>query len=336
MYGDWQPYVPVAERRRQAAAAMRRLAGKGHQAAPVEITGRAIATTAWGKAWCTNIERYSDYANRLPRGRTYVRNGSVVDLRIVAGAVEALVSGSSLYRTTVTVKPLAASTWKQLCADCAGGIDSLVELLQGRFAAAVMERLCRHGDGLFPIARDIRFTCSCPDGAWMCKHVAAVLYGIGARFDRQPELLFTLRQVDPSALLAKAGAGLAAAGPVSARTLVVDDLGALFGVELDSGSLETATSAVPGKRATAQDPGKAPHQKPVRPKPRSLPVASGPLPPSEALLRHLRSHGSLDNATARTVTGMDSIAVRRLLQRLVEEGRARVEGSRRGTRYLLS
>jgi len=261
-FGDWQPYIPVSERRRQAAAAMRGLAKTGQKATPVEITGRAIAVTAWGKAWCANIERYSDYASRLPRGRTYVRNGSVVDLRIAPGVVEAWVSGSTLYRTTVMVKPLAGAAWKQLCADCGGGIDSLVELLQGRFAAAVMERLCRHGDGLFPLARDIRFTCTCPDGAWMCKHVAAVLYGIGARFDQQPELLFTLRKVDPSGLLAKAGAGLSAVGPISKRTLVVDDLGALFGVELDAGQVDDPVPAASGKRGSARNPRRTSRSKP--------------------------------------------------------------------------
>jgi uncharacterized Zn finger protein len=56
-----------------------------------------VARTFWGEAWCENLERYSDFANRLPRGRTYVRNGSVVDLRIAPGAVTALVSGSDLY-----------------------------------------------------------------------------------------------------------------------------------------------------------------------------------------------------------------------------------------------
>src|SRR4051794_13702823 len=191
-HGGWAPYVPVAERRRQAEREMQKLRKTGHPVAPVVIEGRMIASTFWGKAWCDNLEAYRDYENRLPRGRTYVRNGSVIDLQIASGEVRALVNGSELYETTVTIRPLAQPSWRRLCADCAGRIDSLVELLQGRFSKAVMERLCRQDAGLFPRPAEIRFACSCPDHAVMCKHVAAVLYGVGARLDEQPDLLFRL------------------------------------------------------------------------------------------------------------------------------------------------
>lgn len=314
MYYQWAPYVPVAERRRQAATAMAKLAKAGHPVSPVRIEGRTIATTMWGKAWCANMEHYSDYANRLPRGRTYVRNGSVVDLQIAPGKVAARVSGSSMYRTTITVRALAAGAWKKLCADCAGGIDSLVELLQGRFAKGVMERLCRQGDGLFPVPKEITFDCSCPDDAYMCKHVAAVLYGIGARFDRQPELLFTLRQVDASELLAKAGAGIASDAAASERTLATDEVEALFGLEMDGGQPVEPKS--------------------VRPTPVKAAERRKPRDPSARLLAALRKAGSLDNAAARAATGLDATAARLLLHRLVIEGHARVEGQKRGTRYV--
>ena len=319
MYSQWAPYVPVAERRRKAAGEMATLAKTGHQVSPVRIEGRTIAATVWGKAWCANMEKYSDYSNRLPRGRTYVRNGSVVDLQIAPGKVEARVSGSSIYRTAITVKPLAADAWKKLYADCAGGIDSLVELLQGRFAKGVMERLCRQGDGLFPVPKDIKFNCSCPDGASMCKHVAAVLYGIGARFDHQPELLFTLRQVDASELLTKAGAGITSDAAASERTLASDDLGALFGLEMDGGQPvePTPPAAKPARSAPVKTAGR------------------GKTPaPSARLLAALRKAGSLDNAAARAATGLDATAVRLLLQRLVIDGHARIEGQKRGTRYV--
>jgi len=235
MFYDYPPYVPVAERRKKAAAEMAKLAKKGHPVSPVVITGRAIATTVWGQAWCTQMEAYSDYASRLPRGRTYARNGSVVDLQITPGKIDAHVSGSMMYRVAITVAPLAKPAWQKLCGECAGGIDSLIELLQGRFAAGVMERLCRQDNGLFPTSKQIKLRCSCPDGAYLCKHLAAVLYGIGARLDHQPELLFTLRQVVATDLLAKAGTGLATAEktPASERTLAADDVGALFGLEMD-------------------------------------------------------------------------------------------------------
>ena len=103
MHYEWRPYVSVAARRHQAAQAMAKLSKKGHPVSPVVISGRTIAHTFWGKAWCDNLEGYSDYANRLPRGRTYVRNGSVVDLQIAPGTVTAMVSGSDIYRIGVTV-----------------------------------------------------------------------------------------------------------------------------------------------------------------------------------------------------------------------------------------
>src|SRR6476646_1281293 len=195
-FGGWAPYVPVAARRRKAEREIEKLRKKGAGLSPVKIEGRQIARTFWGKAWCDNLESYRDYENRLPRGRTYVRNGSVVDLQIAPLQVKAMVSGSSIYVVTVSIKAVPKAMWQSLCRDCAGGIDSLVELLQGRFSGAVMERLCRQDHGLFPKPMDIRFSCSCPDSASMCKHVAAVLYGVGSRLDEKPELLFRLRSVD--------------------------------------------------------------------------------------------------------------------------------------------
>ncbi len=327
MYYQWAPYVPVAERRRQAAAEMAKQKKKGQPVAPVVIEGRAIVTTAWGKAWCDNLERYSDYANRLPRGRTYVRNGSVVDLQITGGTITARVSGSSLYRTTVTVKPLAKAPWKAMCDDCAGGIDSLVELLQGKFSTGVMQRLCRQGDGLFPGPKEIAFTCSCPDGAWMCKHVAAVLYGIGNRFDRQPELLFLLRQVDAADLLAQAGTGLATTTS-SARTLAEDDLGALFGLELEQAPARSTAATPPAKQrsraATKPAPGGA-----AKPKPTAI-TGNDPL---SRVHRLLNERGSLTNPEVRSALGVDAITARALLQRLVADGHARITGARKGTAY---
>ena len=330
MYDGWAPYVTAAERRRKAAGEMAKLAKKGQPISPVVVQGRAIAATTWGKAWCANMESYSDYSNRLPRGRTYVRNGSVVDLQIAPGTVAARVSGSSIYRTTITVHPVPKAKWQQICADCAGGIDSLVELLQGRFSKGVMDRLCRQGDGLFPVPKDIRFDCSCPDGAYMCKHVAAVLYGIGARFDSKPELLFILRQVDPAELLSHAGSGVVTAPAAGERTLAGDDVGALFGLEMD-GSVAAATAA-PKKPQAAAKPARAAHAAAKPSLPRAKPARARD--PASRLLAALRQAGSLDNAAARAATGLDAEAVRPLLRQLVADGHARVQGQRRGTRYV--
>ena len=246
---EWRPYVSVAERRHKAAQEMARLRKKGHRVSPVVINGRSIAHTFWGKAWCENLERYSDYANRLPRGRTYVRNGSVVDLQIAPGVATAKVSGSDIYRIGVTVVPLPKARWKAICKDCVGGIDSLVELLQGRFAKGVMERISQPRTGLFPAPAEIKLGCSCPDWASMCKHVAAVLYGIGARLDEQPELLFTLREVNEEDLIAHAGTDLPLTkkGPAAERLLVADGLADIFGLDMAEGVSQYVDSTVPAR-----------------------------------------------------------------------------------------
>ena len=233
-YYGFRPYVPVHARRQQAARELERFRKKGHPVSPVVVAGRAIARSFWGQGWCRNLERYSDSSNRLPRGRTYLRNGSVVDLQIAAGKVEARVSGSSLYTVRVSVAPVPRARWASLCRACAGGIDSLVELLQGRLSRGVMERVCAERTGLFPSPAEIQFDCSCPDWAAMCKHVAAVLYGIGARFDARPELLFELRGVEQKDLIARAGKGLPLArkAPLAGRLLSEEGLSELFGIEL--------------------------------------------------------------------------------------------------------
>jgi len=251
-YFGWKPYVPVAKRRKQAEKVAAKMQKKGATLTPV-IGGRgSIAKTFWGKAWCENLERYSDYENRLPRGRTYVRNGSVIDLKISEGAIQAQVMGSSLYKVEVKVAAVPGSQWQAIGADCAGSIDTLVELLQGKLSKAVMERICTPKTGLFPAPKEISFTCSCPDWASMCKHVAAVLYGIGARLDNQPDLLFSLRRVDAKDLVAQAGAGLPKGKKAPAKTKVLDAalLEDVFGIEM----VETSPPpAARGKPATTKE-----------------------------------------------------------------------------------
>jgi uncharacterized Zn finger protein len=246
-YG-WAPYVSVAERRRKALKKMESLRKKGRIISPVSIEGRTIAKTFWGKAWCENLESYSDYENRLPRGRTYVRNGSVVDLQIAASQITALVSGSEIYEVKVEIVPVAKPHWQSICEDCSGSIDSLVELLQGRLSKGVMERISQQQTGLFPSPKEIKLSCSCPDWAEMCKHVAAVLYGIGARLDQQPELLFRLRAVDEKELIASAGKSLPSAKKSPAKVLGGEDLSALFGLDL-ADAMPPAKSAPPTKTA---------------------------------------------------------------------------------------
>jgi uncharacterized Zn finger protein len=287
-YFDWAPYVPVAERRRRAERKLAKLMKRGEVVAPVRIEGRIIARSFWGKSWCANLERYSDFENRLPRGRTYARNGSILDLRIAKGEVVAMVAGSELYKVKATIAPVKAVRWKAICRDCAGTIDSLVELLQGRLAKGVMDRVCREGDGLFPAPDEIRLSCSCPDWADMCKHVAAVLYGVGARLDQTPQLLFVLRGVDENELLAAAGQNESLTKPVRSKATVLHDtdMAALFGLEMaDSAdpeaSFPTASkSRQPSKRTKrimAVGPTKPRSAKEsVPPHPKPADTAAGP------------------------------------------------------------
>src|SRR2546425_6972963 len=237
-YGGWsfRPYVSVTEKKARAAKAIARVAKKrGRAAEPVVIPrrGRGIATTFWGRAWCDNLERYMDFANRLPRGRTYVRNGSVVDLAIAKGKVEALVAGSELYTVTVRIAQMKRARWRGVVSCCTGRIGSLIGLLRGELSADVLSVLCDAKEGLFPEPREISLDCSCPDSAEVCKHIAAVLYGVGSRLDQKPELFFVLRQVDQSELI-----GSAAAGAVSrprkgtAKQLAADQLADVFGIDI--------------------------------------------------------------------------------------------------------
>ena len=249
----YPPYVPVAERRRKAEAHAKKLAGKGQVLAPIKLEGRTIVSTYWGKAWCDNLEAYSDFANRLPRGRTYVRNGSVIDLQISAGKITAMVYGSELYKINIKIEPLAAARWKAFKAGAADKVTNLLDLLQGRLSKEILSEISAKGSGLFPAPKEISMTCSCPDGAYMCKHIAAALYGVGARLDSQPELFFTLRGVDMQELIAAASES--ATAPLTAKgklkkgkaVLAEADLSALFGVEIEP---STAKVAPKRKRVT--------------------------------------------------------------------------------------
>src|SRR5262249_54941373 len=258
----WKPYVPVATRREQAAKKLAKMQRKGAKVSPVFIEGRAIASSFWGKACCENLERYSDFASRLPRGRTYVRNGSVLDLQITKGEITAKVSGSELYTIKITITAVAVTRWKSICSDCAGSIDNVGELLQGRLAQGVMNPVCRQGEGLFPGPKEIKLSCSCPDWADMCKHVAATLYGVGARLDKQPELLFALRGVDAKDMIVGAGTLLAAPKRAAAerKVLADDNMAALFGLDMAVEG-EAPSAAGAGAVAAAVDViGSAPRQ----------------------------------------------------------------------------
>ncbi len=255
-YG-WKPYVPVAQRRAQAAREVAKRIKKGQEVCPVRIEGRTITSTFWGKAWCTNLESYSDFANRLPRGRTYVRNGSVVHLKIDKGRIEALVSGSELYEVRIDIAALPKPAWQALKKQSAGKIGTLVELLQGKLSKAVMELVTDRDQGLFPKPKEITMRCSCPDYAGMCKHVAAVMYGVGNRLDSSPELLFVLRGVDHRELIEQAIPTAPIKATSNAPTIAADDLGAIFDIEIGDAPVAKADTRIREKPAAKKAVKKA-------------------------------------------------------------------------------
>ena len=232
-YWGFKPQPTVWERQEKAAKTIARLRKKGADLSPVELEGRTIAKTFWGKAWCDNIEAYRDFAYRLERGRSYVRSGAVIDLKIREGEVGALVigSGRSPYEVIIRIDKMKKPDWDALVKRSSGKIASLMALAQGKLPKEMLEDFCNPETGLFPKPREIHFDCSCPDGASCCKHVAAVLYGIGARLDERPELFFTLRGIDPDAIVSAEVVDTLTDG--AANELENADLGDVFGIALD-------------------------------------------------------------------------------------------------------
>lgn len=229
----WPPYVPVSQRKAKAQKQLEKLKKKRAHIHPVQIAGRKIAASFWGKGWCDHMESFSDYTNRLPRGRSYVRNGSVCHLEITKGQIEAIVSGSALYNVSISISPLKLTKWESLKCACSGKIGSLIDLLRGKIDRGVMEVVTDHKSGLFPLPGEMKFDCDCPDWADMCKHVAAVLYGVGARLDDSPEMLFALRGVNHEELVDVTAVitDVAKAG-TSRRRIATSGIADVFGIEV--------------------------------------------------------------------------------------------------------
>ncbi len=277
-YGFYE-YVSVDEKKERNKKAVEKLMKKNPGIAPIVVSGRKLASTWWGKSWNGNLESYSDYSNRIGRGRSYILHGAVLDLQIAPGKVSALIQGSrrAPYEVVIDIKPLNKAAWDKLVKACEGKIESLQELLEGRFPKALDEMFTAKGKGLFPTSKEIRFGCSCPDYAAMCKHVAAALYGVGTRFDENPALFFALRNVNVDELISKAIVQksetlLSKSGRRSARVIEKNDLSAMFDIEMDEISasakeqkyqpyiaaeeLVAKEKKVPGKEKENKVPGK--------------------------------------------------------------------------------
>lgn len=239
-YWGFAPYVSVAEKRARAARKLQELKKKNANIRPVCIDGRTIARTWWGKAWNRNLESYADYNNRIGRGRSYVRNGAVLDLQIGPGKVACLVQGSRSqpYSVSIQIRPIDKKIWHHIRDTSQGKIGSMQELLAGKFPKELGEVFTVQGKGLFPTPKEIQFECSCPDWAAMCKHVAATLYGIGARLDEEPALFFTLRNAEIKDLVAQAVRErtrqlLQKARKTTGRIIAEGDLAEVFGIEME-------------------------------------------------------------------------------------------------------
>ncbi|GAB4166696.1 MAG: hypothetical protein Fur0032_04260 [Terrimicrobiaceae bacterium] len=299
-YYGFSPYVSAAERRQRAARELAKIQKSGMQIEPLgELSHRMkIATSFWGRSWCRHLEAFSDYENRLPRGRTYVRNGSIMHLAVTPGKITALVSGSELYQTHITIQPLDSEKWEKIRARCQGGIGSLIELLQGKISDQIMSVVTDPSNGLFPQPGEIHFHCSCPDWAGLCKHSAAVLYGVGAKLDQRPDLLFTLRGVDHGELLTVVDPGVVL-GKGGGRKRIADSaIINVFGVDFDSSvkdepptpkpALKKAPPTVGHQKGKVGRPTKsrkpAPNTTKTSPNKKKKP-ASGPGQPGKVILR---------------------------------------------------
>ena len=283
-YGSSKPKPSVAQMRAQAERQIRSSKGAFE---PVRVADRVIANSFWGKGWCSHLEKHSDLDNRLPRGRSYVRIGCVCHLQVRPGRIEARVNGSDLYTVAIDIKPLPPAKWKALKQRCSGEIDSLLELLQGQLSDRVMDIVTDRDSGLFPDPGEMKFSCSCPDWAAMCKHVAAVLYGVGNRLDIRPELLFLLRGVDASELIAaglNATQGTATAVP---NLLAEESLSGIFGIEFDQGSADTPPAPSTGAAQHQARKAARPSAK-RRPHAEQLPKPRSPFRPSARSIARLR------------------------------------------------
>jgi len=339
-YWDYYPpYITVAEKKAKAARKLKQLKKKNPDIKPILLEGRSIAKTWWGKSWNLNLERYADYSNRIGRGRSYVRHGAVLDLQIDSGKVESMVQGtrSKPYSVGIKIKAINKKIWQGIKADCKGKLDSLQELLAGKFPKTLGEIFTAQGKGLFPSPKEIEFSCSCPDWAYMCKHVAATLYGIGARLDEDPALFFKLRKVEMKGLITQAVEDetrklLKKAKKKTGRIIAESDLADVFGIEMEDHVVFDKKKA----KATVKTSGKKKLSRPIAKKAKSksvtgkskkkiaskkAPPKTKPKSPYDTVVGIVRrSRKGVTVARIREKTGLDNIQIRNFIYKAKREG----------------
>ena len=332
-YWDYYPpYVSVAEKRAKAARKLKQLKKKNPDIKPILLEGTAIARTWWGKSWNLNLERYADYSNRIGRGRSYVRHGAVLDLQIDAGKVESLVQGttSKPYSVSVNIKSVSEKIWQDIKSACEGELDSLQELLAGKFPKALGVIFMAQGEGLFPTPKEIEFSCSCPDWAYMCKHVAATLYGIGARFDEDPELFFKLRKVKMKDLVTQAVEDktrklLKKAKKKTARVIEESDLAGVFGIDIEEPVVSNKKRSKAPKSKSRRKKAKA---RPAAEKSRTKTASKEALPklkskfPFDTVVEIIRrSRKGVTVAMIRGKTGFEDKQIRNFVHKAKRQGK---------------
>ena len=342
-YWGYPRYVPVAEKKAKAEKKLKKLRKDNPHIKPVFVEGRTLARTWWGKSWNLNLERYADYSNRIGRGRSYVRNGAVLNLQIGSGKVDSLVQGtrSTPYNVTIRIKAITKPIWDKMKAASAGKLDSLQELLAGKFPQAIGEIFMAKGEGLFPSPKEIEFHCSCPDWAYMCKHVAATLYGIGARLDKDPGLFFKLRQVEMGNLISQAVEDrthklLKVAEKKTGRVIDDSNLGDIFGIDMEVGAkvgAEAGTGTGAGAISATKEIKKKGVHKPEKKSPAGrkagATVASPPVSrrgftgdtEADQILKIVkRAKKGVDVSTLKRKTGIDEKKIRSILYTAFKRG----------------
>ncbi len=342
-YYGYPRYVSVAEKRAKAEQKLKKLKKQNPDIHPIVITGQTLAKTWWGKEWNKNLERYADYSNRIGRGKSYVRNNAVLDLKITPGRVEAMVSGSGShpYSVVIQIQPIPEKSWAHFKQSCKGKLDSLKQILAGDFPQQLGTIFTQEKGGLFPIPKEIKFDCSCPDWASMCKHVAATLYGVGARLDEDPGLFFVLRKVDIKDLvtetLEESKKELLSKARQKTSRVIRDESGLseMFGIDL--GQMPPEPKAPLPKPLKAKTPKlKSPAQTPPESKTPELKTRKSPArkKPPEKTIKTTTAIGKIEwilsredqgmsVSTLTETSGMETIKVRNILFRLKKMGKVK-------------
>lgn len=227
LFGD--PYVRVKKRRETAESVAARLTAEGEELQPARAHGKAIASSFWGRAWCRAIEDWQDYESRLPAGRSLLKNGGVIDLKLSENLALAQVVSDRLYQVRIRFSGVEEEQLDALRKACAGRLTSLIDLIRGDLSDDVMSLICDPAYGLFPRYSELKPACDCLDDAVLCRHAAAALYAIAPRLDDQPELFFTLRGIDPESFFTLDPAAV----EETPGDLTAEELSATFGIEIE-------------------------------------------------------------------------------------------------------